>query len=293
MQKGFWIAFTIALSLLAGCQLVIQPPSMESSTISLSQAETTTAVTATTTVTQSPAPTETTSIPAPAAVTATTAMTEEASTPISQAPGTTEEAATPTLTVIISSLRIRSGPGTGYAILGVGLQGEPFPIIGQAYDCQWYQIVHPQLGEVWMSGGAQYVTTNTDCAQVAEAAIPPLPTPGPAAVATPAPATSDQTVPPTPQPTQAEQTAADPFPADKGCMLLQNQLGPELTFTFTSEDGRWTETVKVYSDADLPYCLPPGHYRVTVDAPPPWADINLDINLHAGDRTYFPIRPRD
>ncbi|MCB0189346.1 MAG: hypothetical protein KDE31_33980, partial [Caldilineaceae bacterium] len=86
--------------------------------------------------------------------------------------------------------------------------------------------------------------------------------------------------------------AADPFPADKGCLLLQNQLGPELTFTFTSDDGSFTETIKVNSDADVPYCLEPGRYRVTVDAPPPWADINEEFTVAAGDRFFFPIRPQ-
>lgn len=179
-----------------------------------------------------------------------------------------------TLTVSALSVNIRSGPGTSYGIVGAAVAGEEYSVTGQVSNCQWYQIDHPELGTTWIAGG-DFSKANGDCATIP--AISVTPTAVPTATAVLKSATTDPT---------------DPFPADKGCLLLQNQLGPELTFSFTSEDGRFSDTVQVTSDADYPYCLDPGSYRVTVDAPPPWADINEEFTITAGDRFFFPIRPR-
>lgn len=216
-----------------------------------------------------------------------TAIVPATDTPIPTA--STEQSAAsaePILKVLVASLRIRSGPSTAYAVVGAATQGEQYPIVGQAYACQWYQVTHPQFGEVWLSGDAQYVATGASCDQIAEAA---LPTPAP--TATPAPVQGQQAGQPAPTESPA-QPVDDPFPADQGCLLLQNQLGPELTFTFTSADGSWRDIIKVSADHDVPYCFKPGRYRVTVDAPPPWSSLNRDFEIKAGDRAYFPIRPQ-
>lgn len=246
---------------------------------------------ATTTVTTTATLTET------AVVSATVALTDTAANAV---------ATGPLVTVVVSSLRVRSGPGTDYTVVGAAAQGEQYPITGQAYSCQWYQITHPQLGEAWLSGGAQYVTSNASCDQISEVTIPALPTAAPtvaapeptepaaptAPAATPAPAQEQPTNTPAPTATTPPaQSGVDPFPSELGCLLLQNQLGPELTFTFTGDN--YNDTVKVNAEQDVPYCLPPGHYRVTVDAPPPWSVINEEFTLKAGDRAYFPIRPQE
>lgn len=192
-----------------------------------------------------------------------------------------ETSTEPTLTVLVASLRLRSGPGTAYDILGAATQGEKYSIVGQADNCQWYQVPHPQLGEVWLAGGDQYVAASVSCDQVAAVLIP---TPQPTAVV---PAQAPQADNPSPT-----QPVADPLPADQGCLILQNQLGPELTFTFTSADSSWNDSIKVSAEHDIPYCFKPGNYRVTVDAPPPWPSLNLDFAIQAGYRAYFPIRPQ-
>jgi serine protease Do len=223
-----------------------------------------------------------------------------------------EATAVDTATVLVPSLRIRSGPGTTFEVIGGAVQGERYGVTGQAADCEWLQIAHPQLGVAWIGGGV-FAAIDGDCA-----AIPAVDPASSESGAATAPTTADPVATPTPatlQPTPvpaaesaptavataapveeaapaADAGEADPFPADKGCMLLQNQLGPELTFTFTSDDGSFNETVQVTSDADVPYCLDPGSYRVTVDAPPPWADINEEFTIAAGDRFFFPIRPQ-
>lgn len=271
---------TAFVVLTAACQPIIVPkPSTAGDTAATSAGTT---VTTTTTLTET------------AAVSATVALTETVAEPAPTGP---------ILTVVVSSLRIRSGPGTEYTVLGAAAQGEQHPITGQAYDCQWFQVTHPQFGVAWMSGGAQYVSSDASCDQVPAAEIPALPTAAPtvaapaptattASAAAPAPVQEQSTSTPAPTPTTPPaQSSDDPFPPELGCLLLQNQLGPELTFTFTGDN--YNDTVKVSSDQDVPYCLPPGRYRVTVDAPPPWSVINEEFTLKAGDRAYFPIRPQE
>lgn len=275
-SKLFLPLCTSLIVLTAGCQPIIIP--------NRPVADDSASTTASTTITTTAAMTKT------AMVSETVALTETADT----------AATGPQLTVVVSSLRVRSGPGTEYTVLGAAAQGEQYPITGQAYSCQWFQIAHPQLGEAWMSGGAQYVASDASCDQIPAAAIPAAPTAAPTvaapaptattAAAAPAPAQEQPTSTPAPTPTPAPaQSTDDPFPPELGCLLLQNQLGPELTFTFTGDN--YNDVVKVNSDQDVPYCLPPGHYRVTVDAPPPWSVINEEFTIKAGDRAYFPIRP--
>lgn len=251
-----------------------------------------------------------------------------------------------TATILVRSLRIRSGPGTGFDVVGAAAAGEEYLVTGQAVGCQWYQIAHPTLGSVWIAGGDFSVAAG-ECTAIPEVAVAGVEsaagtpdvtptsdgdggsdeadTPADAdddtgttpniLQPTPVPTTEETTDTATPEPTAvpeptatavpaepateepAEETAentdaTDPFPADQGCLLLQNQLGPELTFTFTGTDNGFSDTVAVNSDADVPYCLAPGRYTVTVDAPPPWADINEEFTLNAGDRFFFPIRPQ-
>lgn len=263
----------------------------------------TAAITDAVAVTETAAPTSTAEMTDTVALTDTVAVTDTASVTTTTPATTTTETAVPagdatTATILVASLRIRTGPSTDAEIVGGAVQGERYPIIGQALDCQWYQINHPVLGTVWIAGG-EFAQADGDCAQIPAgdaSAATALPTAvpaeaAPAATAAPAVETpSEPTIQPTPTP--AEPVAQDQFPADQGCLLLQNQLGPELTFTFTSSDSGFSDTVKVDSAADVSYCLPPGSYRVTVDAPPPWADLNEEFTLNAGDRFFFPIRPR-
>jgi uncharacterized protein YraI len=277
-HKLFLSVCTSLIVLTAGCQPIIVP----ATPVTADSTDTTSSTTITTTTPL----TETVMVSETVALTETVAETT---------------ATGPALTVVVASLRVRSGPGTEYTVLGAAAQGEQFPIIGQANDCQWFQVTHPQYGTAWMSGGAQYVSSDASCDQIPEAAIPAAPTVAPT-VAAPAPtattasaaapAAEQPTSTPAPTPTPAPaQSSDDPFPPELGCLLLQNQLGPELTFTFTGDN--YNDTIKVSSAQDVPYCLPPGRYRVTVDAPPPWSVINEEFTLQAGERAYFPIRPQE
>ncbi len=54
------------------------------------------------------------------------------------------------------SKNIRSGPGTGYAVVGQGYTGDPIEILGSDYDNGgyiWYKVYHPSSGVTgWMAG---------------------------------------------------------------------------------------------------------------------------------------------
>ncbi|MGD2041891.1 MAG: hypothetical protein PVH11_13770, partial [Anaerolineae bacterium] len=101
-------------------------------------------------------------------------------------------------------------------------------------------------------------------------------------------------VPPThtPKPTARPQpTNTSPPPAaGKGCYLFQNFLDAELTITFTAQDWEWNDTLTVGAGQEKEYCLDPGRYTYSMDAPPPWSSLNGDLTVNAGDAFLWPIR---
>ena len=214
----------------------------------------------------------------------------------------------PRAEVLVPMLNMRGGPGTNYPILSTTKKGQQFEVVGQVNACRWL-LVRTDDGEAWISGGAQFTRLNIACSAVAAAIAPPIPTPLPTATSVPSatsvptatpmseePAAAQPTAPavtePAPPPTSPA-TAEDPLPADQGCYLFQNQLGPEITITLTRRGGDWTDTFKLQPNEERPYCLSVGFYDYTLDAPPPYGALNDTIEVKAGDRFYFPIRPKD
>lgn len=209
-----------------------------------------------------------------------------------------------TATVQTDVLNIRSGPATSFEKLGNVKRNESVTVVGQSGECAWYQVRTASGLAGWVNGNPQFITLNGACADLTTAPVAasapltptlaattqltPTPTPPPpaAAPAAPTPTPTAAAVLPTATPAPAE----DPFPPNKGCFLFQNQLGPELTVTITAKEGNFTETFKVVENQETPYCLDPGRYTYTIDAPPPWADINGELDVKAGDRFMFPIR---
>lgn len=213
-----------------------------------------------------------------------------------------------TATVVVSALNVRAGPGTSFARLGTVRAGDELVVLGKSGNCIWLYVRLADDSEGWVSGAARYVTLNGRCADVlvTRAANSPAPGATPQATATrrPAPATqppptatsqSTPLPPPTatnlPSPTPEPQ-ATDSFPADMACIMFDNRVGPELTVTMTGKNSRHVEEPKVPPGGNVIVCIPPDAYSVTIDAPPPWADINADIKVNAGDRILWPIEGR-
>ena len=184
------------------------------------------------------------------------------------------------------SLNIRSGPGTTYAKIGSAKLNERLTVLGQVNACVWLQVKTPNGGQGWIAGSAQFVTLTTACELISPAINPAATNQG----TTAAPAA--QPLPPSlaSSTTPSTTLSQDNLPATQGCYLFQNQLGAELNVTVTRTDTNKSKTFKVPSGQETLYCTELGHYKYTIDAPPPWASINGDLEVKAGDRFLFPIR---
>lgn len=238
---------------------------------------------ATQTPTPSPAPTDT-----PLPVPTNTPLPLPTETPTTVPPTAAPEAtATPVPDAVVAAatLNVRSGPGTAFANVGSLEAGEALSVLGQSDNCTWLKIRSDQGLEGWVAatiGDTVYTSLNLPCN-----AVPVLVVPSPTSPPQPTPTSAPQ---PTPTSPPVAQPTAPPAAANLGCYLIQNQMGVELTFTFTAQDWNWNESFQVPADAEQEYCLSPGRYTYTVDAPPPWSSINGELQVQAGDRYLWPIR---
>ncbi len=202
-----------------------------------------------------------------------------------------------TANILVSSLRLRAGPGVDYDVLGAALSGEAFEVTGQAFDCQWLNGLHPTLGTVWFSGAAQYTSLNVDCDQVPPAEVPAPPaqpatsqpaTVQPAAAQPDAEAESVPTQSLPPQPTAPAPAAVEPEPtaqqqtSAQGCYLFQGYAGPALTVEISAVDHDWSTTVDFSGDSGQRYCFTPGPYIVAIVSPAIWKGRGTGFDVQPG-----------
>jgi heme/copper-type cytochrome/quinol oxidase subunit 2 len=116
--------------------------------------------------------------------------------------------------------------------------------------------------------------------------VPPTDTP----THTPTPEPPTATSPPRPTATPTEPPAQPP---SQGCYLFQNFLDAAVTVTLTAQEWAWNDTFTLQAGEERAYCLDPGRYTYTIDAPPPWGSTNGELIVNAGDRYLFPIRGRE
>ncbi len=206
-------------------------------------------------------------------------------------------------TVISSGLNVRAGPGFNHNVIGTVAHGDVLPVLAQSENCRWLLIRSPQNVEGWVSGKSNYVTLNVSCSAVtgattlimqqstavqqsttAQQSSPPANQP----TATTFPQTAAPT--PTPQPIAPSATNGGSVPVGQGCYLLQNQIGPPVTVTFTNKDSGQSQQIPLPHGAELALCLNAGKYTYTVSVVG-YADKNGEFTVVAGDAFYFPIRP--
>ena len=229
------------------------------------------------TITPTPLPPPTDTPPPPPTDTPPPPPTE---TPTTAPPTATPEPTAAPLSdavVVAATLNLRTGPGTGFDSIGSLETGEALVVLGQSDSCTWLKVRSTQGLEGWAAatiGDTVYTSLNLPCDTIPLLVVP----------------TPTLTSPPTPTSPPVAQPTAPPAAANLGCYLIQNQMGVELTFTFTAQDWNWNESFQVPADVEQEYCLSPGHYTYTVDAPPPWSSINGDLQVEAGDRFLWPIR---
>lgn len=188
----------------------------------------------------------------------------------------------PLAVVKVNTLNIRSGPGTNYNRVGTAQQGDALVIEGQVDSCDWLKITSPDGVEGWASGKDQYVTLDTRCTDIPEATRPAPP--------------KQEAAPQQGGARQGDQGAAAGSSAsgnaggsNQGCYRFQNQLGAEVTITFTRSDTGKGTTFKVPGNGEVDKCFDPARYTYTMDAPPPWNSINGEVTVQAGDAFLWPI----
>ena len=190
-----------------------------------------------------------------------------------QATAQEEVLSNPSAIVAVERLNVRSGPGTGYNRVGAVNQGDALIVTGQIDECSWLQITTPDGVEGWVSGSSQYVTLDARCTDIPAASAPAAPASGGSSSGS----------------AGGGQASAG---GAQGCFTFQNQVGPELTITFTNKDSGKAETFAVPGNGEVRRCFNPGRYTYTLDAPPPWDSTNGDLTVEAGDDFLFPISPQ-
>ena len=119
------------------------------------------------------------------------------------------------------AINVRSGPGTGYSIIGTLSPGVDAPVIGRLVDNSWFQV---NLGGLigWVS--ATVVTLGENCAGIAVVQPPPLPptVAPPTAGFTP----TDRPPPDVQLPTSTSVPSVTPPPTSTSNPLLQTTAIP-------------------------------------------------------------------
>jgi hypothetical protein len=97
------------------------------------------------------------------------ALTEATATVAAQAPQTAG------LTVLVPTLNVRSGPGTGYPVIGTLRQRDQASVVGRHSASGWWQVKPGSGSTGWVSGSPALVRVSGDTAAVTEVSAPPLP----------------------------------------------------------------------------------------------------------------------
>jgi uncharacterized protein YgiM (DUF1202 family) len=162
----------------------------------------------------------------------------------------------------------------------------------------------PASGAITATVTATVTVTATDAATTTvtpvetPAPVPTAaPTEAPTAIPTEVPTKAATEVPtevPTPEATAAaEEPVEDPLPGNMGCFLMNNTVGPELNVTTTNKESGESGNFKVPAGGAIVWCMEPGFYAFTIDAPPPWDDLNTDRKISAGERFEWTIGGRE
>lgn len=99
-------------------------------------------------------------------------------TPIPAIVGTPTPWQTPTpmpIAVVKSAgLNLREGPGTDFSSIELLTTSNTLLVIGQSGICNWLKVIAPSGRKGWVSGGDYYVSLNSPCEQIPEAAYQPV-----------------------------------------------------------------------------------------------------------------------
>lgn len=114
-------------------------------------------------------------------------------------------------------INLRSGPGTGYTIMGMATQGQRFTPVGRTVDGSWWKVCCYDQQLIWIAGELADIRGAVENLEVVTV-VPPPPTAVPVATNTPPPATATPTAPVT-----------TPAPAYEFGLVEQNQFAEGVT----------------------------------------------------------------
>jgi hypothetical protein len=72
----------------------------------------------------------------------------------------------PIITINVSAVNIRSGPGTQFFVRNVARQGQVFPVVGRIADNTWVEIAFPGAGPSWVFTSLGTISGNLQLAPV-------------------------------------------------------------------------------------------------------------------------------
>lgn len=239
--------------------------------ITVAEGEATAAVTTTVAAEDTATPTTAPAPDTPTAVPAATTAPEPTNTAAPTAP--TE----PVVTTLVG-LRVRSGPGTNYDVLGQAQAGESLRIVGRNENASWWQVEFPSApgGRGWISAGSEFSTaSNAGGVPVVAAPPPPAPTNTP--------------VPPTATPSNIKPTIFS-FTADRYNIALGETV--ELSWDLTNARGAFLR----YDDEEEGV-VAPGRKRVKPEQTTKYilvarneaGDTTAEVTIQVGGAKATPI----
>ena len=154
--------------------------------------------------------------------------------------------------VQIAKLNVRSGPGTGYGILGTVTQNARLPVIGHAAGrCDWFQVQLPSGQAGWIAGPPNYSLLEGSCEAVPVVPVPPPPTPVPS--------------------------------AQNPCVRFDNHFSKVVDVTLTMPgNANANRQFNIGAHGRQSQCLAPGRYTFSIGVPGV-GNINGEFTIERGD----------
>lgn len=151
----------------------------------------------------------------------------------------------PVAEILMDGVNLRTGPGTSFPISGSANGGQRYPVVGQADNCAWLQIMVEDGTKAWLTGATLYTKLDVGCRSVPAAQVASVEQPTKRPM--PAQATAKPTEKVTVEPTSVAREVA-PTPtakpvqvADGPTSIIPIEPGPDIrvngpvTFAWTPD----------------------------------------------------------
>ncbi len=168
-----------------------------------------------------------------------------------------------TVTILADRLNVRSGPGTGYAVLSSAANGQQYSVVGQNGGCAWLQIAKGGKTLGWVSGSKSYVKLNGACGS-----IPAAGASGGSAAPAAAPAGGA---------------------AKQGCALLINQLKFTVKLGVERRGDGWQGSWSIPVGGQAEVCVDPGSYTATFTASGQSGSMAFPLTVQGGEYYKIPL----